>query len=205
MIIDPISNLSQAGNRMDATAMLTRLIDYLKLERITAVLTCLTNANHGLENTDADVSSLADTWLLLRDIELGGERNRAMYILKSRGMAHSNQLREFLLSEKGIELTDVYLGSAGVLTGSARQAQEASEQAAAVVRQQELEAKQRELDRKREALEARIIALRKEFEAEEEEAKRVIGQQQRRVDVLRQERARMGESRKADARKEGRA
>jgi circadian clock protein KaiC len=85
VIIDPISNLSQAGNRTEATAMLTRLIDFLKLNRITAVMTCLTDAQNGLERTDADISSLADTWLLLRDIELSGERNRAMYVLKSRG------------------------------------------------------------------------------------------------------------------------
>src|SRR4029453_13671747 len=121
------------------TAMLTRLIDFLKLNRITAVMTCLTDAQNGLERTDADISSLADTWLLLRDIELSGERNRAMYVLKSRGMAHSNQIREFLLTSEGIELADVYLGAEGVLTGSARQTQEAKERAATLRLQQEAE------------------------------------------------------------------
>ena len=198
VVIDPISNLSQAGNRAEATAMLTRLIDYLKLKRITAVMTCLTDAKNGLERTDADVSSLVDTWLLLRDIELSGERNRAMYILKSRGMAHSNQIREFLLTSEGIELTDVYLGDEGVLTGSARQAQEAKERAADLFRQQQVEARQRELDRRRDALEARITALRKEFEAEEEEARRVIGQERDRVDTVEEDRARMGVSRRAE-------
>jgi circadian clock protein KaiC len=160
---------------------MTRLIDYLKLERITALLTCLTNETTGLEQTDVDVSSLADTWLLLRDIELGGERNRAMYVLKARGIAHSNQIREFLLSENGIELADVYLGAA-----------------AALRLQQEVEARQRELDQKREALEARIHALRKEFEAEELEAKRIVDQETTRAEVLRKDRARMERSRKAD-------
>jgi len=139
-----------------------------------------------------------DTWLLLRDIELSGERNRAMYILKSRGMAHSNQIREFLLTSEGIELTDVYLGDEGVLTGSARQAQEAKERAADLFRQQQVEARQRELDRRRDALEARITALRKEFEAEEEEARRVIGQERDRVDTVEEDRARMGVSRRAE-------
>jgi circadian clock protein KaiC len=198
VIIDPISNLSQAGNRTEATAMLTRLIDFLKLNRITAVMTCLTDAQNGLERTDADISSLADTWLLLRDIELSGERNRAMYVLKSRGMAHSNQIREFLLTSEGIELADVYLGAEGVLTGSARQTQEAKERAATLRLQQEAEARQRELDRKRDALEARIAALRKEFEAEADEARRVIEQEQDRVETIENDRVRMGVSRRAE-------
>ena len=198
VIIDPISNLSQAGNRAEATAMLTRLIDFLKLNRITAVMTCLTDAQNGLERTDADISSLADTWLLLRGIELSGERNRAMYVLKSRGMAHSNQIREFLLTSEGIELADVYLGAEGVLTGSARQAQEAKERAAPLRLQQEAEARQRELDRKRDALEARITALRKEFEAEADEARRVIEQEQDRVETIENDRVRMGVSRRAE-------
>jgi circadian clock protein KaiC len=194
IIFDPIGNLSQAGTRHDTTAMLTRLIDFVKGQQITAFLTSLTSAAESLEKTDVDVSSLVDTWLLLRDIELGGERNRAMYVLKSRGMAHSNQIREFLLTDQGIELADVYLGPEGVLTGSARQSQEARERAATLLRVQEVEGKQRELERKREALEARIAALRKEFEAEEEEAKRVIGQEKTREEVVRQDRERTGMS-----------
>jgi circadian clock protein KaiC len=121
-----------------------------------------------------------------------------MYVLKARGIAHSNQIREFLLSENGIELADVYLGAEGVLTGSARQSQEARETAAALRLQQEVEARQRELDQKREALEARIHALRKEFEAEELEAKRIVDQETTRAEVLRKDRARMERSRKAD-------
>ena len=198
IIVDPISNLQQAANQADATAMLTRLIDFLKLRGITMLMTCLTSPDRAIEKTDAEISSLVDTWLLLRDIELGGERNRAMYVLKSRGMAHSNQIREFLLTDRGIELADVYLGAEGVLTGSARQAQEAREKASLVVQQEEVEARQRELARKREAMEARITALRKEFEAENEEIQRIIGQEKARIDVLRQDRVRMGMSRKAD-------
>ena len=140
-------------------------------------MTTLTGGGEELEQTTIDISSLVDTWMLLRDIELAGERNRAMYVLKSRGMAHSNQLREFRLTDTGIELTEVYLGPEGVLTGSMRLAQEAREAAALVARKEEAEARQRERTHKREALEARILAMRKEFEAEERESKQVEDQE----------------------------
>jgi circadian clock protein KaiC len=121
-----------------------------------------------------------------------------MYLLKSRGMAHSNQIREFLLTDRGIDLVDVYLGPDGVLTGSMRRAQEARETAAAVRLREEMESRQRELQRKREALEARILALRKEFEAEEAEANRRIAQDEARELVVRGDREVMWASRKAD-------
>ena len=178
--------------------MLVRLVDLLKSRGITALLTSLTTAGRALEATDSQISSLVDTWLLLRDLELGGERNRAMYVLKSRGMAHSNQIREFLLTSRGIELTDVYLGPEGVLTGSARQAQEARERAGQIQREQEIQARQRDLERKRDVLEAKIAALRKEFEVEESESVRGINQELAREQALRDDRNRMAESRKSD-------
>ena len=198
-IIDPINNLAATTGEKDSSAMLTRLIDFLKMQGISTMLTSMTTLDSGLERSDANISSLVDTWLLLRDIELGGERNRAMYVLKSRGMAHSNQIREFLLTNQGIELSNVYLGAEGVLTGSARLSQEAREKADLVRRQEAIDGKQRELERKREALEARITALRKEFEAEAEEARRVIGEEKAREEITRQDRERMGASRQADA------
>ena len=121
VIFDPISSLTQAGSRRDSASMVTRLVDFLKVERITVLLTNLTSGDQALEKTDIDISSTVDTWLLLRDIEIGGERNRAVSILKSRGMAHSNQVREFLFTNRGIKLPDVYRGPEGILTGSARQ------------------------------------------------------------------------------------
>jgi circadian clock protein KaiC len=196
VVLDPIGNLTSAGTEIDTTAMLTRLMDYLKSEGITAFWTSLTSGSE-LEKTDVGISSLVDTWLLLRDIELSGERNRAMYILKSRGMAHSNQIREFLLTDHGIELSDVYLGPEGVLTGSARQAQEARERASALTRAQEMEAVRRELQRKQEAMEARVTAMRKEFEAAQAEALRLIGQDEARADVVQRDRDRMRASRHA--------
>jgi circadian clock protein KaiC len=166
VIVDPISNLAEAGTVRDAGAMLTRLLDFLKAQQVTAVFTSLTSGNSAREATDVGVSSVIDSWLLLRDIELGGERNRGLYVLKSRGTAHSNQIREFLLTDHGVELRDVYSGPEGVLTGSMRLAQEAREQAAERQRRSEFEGRQRVFERKRKDLEARIEALRTELDEE---------------------------------------
>lgn len=135
---------------------------------------------------------------MLRELELGSERNRGLYILKSRGMAHSNQIREFVLTDRGVALKDVYVGPEGVLTGSMRLAQEAREQATALSYQQEIERRQRDLERKRQALEAEMAALRSQFEAEEAELEQLIDQQQAAADAGRQEREEMARSRKAD-------
>jgi circadian clock protein KaiC len=199
VVIDPIGSLIQAGNRRDAHSMLIRLIDFLKQRQVTAFLTNLTSGGDALEKTDVEISSIVDTWLFMRDIELDGERNRALYVLKSRGMAHSNQLREFLLTPQGIDLLDVYVGPEGVLTGSSRLSQEAREQAAALARQQDAERTERERARKREALEARIAALRKEFEVEEEESETVSTQEVLRDRLILETRNAMARSRKADA------
>jgi circadian clock protein KaiC len=155
-----------------------RLIDFLKSKQITALLTSLTSDQNDIEQSELGISSLIDTWILLKMIEINGERNRGIYILKSRGMAHSNQIREFQLTNEGIQLLDVVQGAEGVLTGTARMAQEAKERAATLVRQQDIERKQRELERKRRALEVQIDALRAEFDAEEEEMSKIITQVQ---------------------------
>ncbi len=168
VIVDPISNLIAAGTEQDVRSTLTRLIDFLKSRAITALLTNLSGA-HGLEETDVNVSSVADTWLLLRDVESNGERNRVMYVLKSRGMAHSNQLREFLITNRGVDLVGVFVDADGVLTGSARVAREELERAEQLSRDREAERRRRTLDRKRQVLQSRIRALEAEFEAEEEE------------------------------------
>jgi circadian clock protein KaiC len=198
VVLDPISSLEMAGTGRDANSALIRVIDFLKMQGITAVLIDLSTGGKSLERTELGVSSLVDSWLLLRDIELSGERNRAMYVLKSRGMAHSNQVREFVLTDDGVELLDVYVGPEGVLTGSSRLSQEARERAAETSRRQELERKQRERIRKREALEAHIVALRKEFEAEDEEAERVVADAMARDQAMAADRVAMARSRKAN-------
>ena len=199
VIIDPLTNFTSVGTENEARSMLMRLIDMLKSKQITALFTSLTGGGDFLEQSEVGVSSLMDTWLLLRDVELGGERNRVMYILKSRGMAHSNQLREFLLTDHGIELEDVYIGLEGVLTGSSRLAQEAREKAAAMARGEEVEAKRRELERARQISEAQIAAIQLEYQAKEDSLRRAIAQEEAREKRLVQAQVEMGHSRKADA------
>jgi circadian clock protein KaiC len=166
VIIDPITNL-MVGSEHEVNAMLMRLIDFLKTKQITAFFTALTQGGNSLERTDVRISSLIDTWLLVRDTELNGERNRCIYVLKSRGMAHSNQVREFVMTKNGINLIPVYVGAGTVLTGSARLSQEARERAEAATRQQVTREKTKLLDGKRKALEAKVAALRAEFAEEE--------------------------------------
>ena len=199
VIVDPISNLSTAGTGTEAEAMLLRLIDFLKSRQITAMLVNLTAGGNATETTEVGVSSLIDTWILLRDIELAGERNRGLYVLKSRGMKHSNQIREFVVTAEGIKLEEVYIGPEGVLTGSMRAAQENRERAAAVARGQEAERKQRDLARRRAALEAQIAALRADFEAAEEESKRLAEQDQAHEQQISDERSAAALRRGAEA------
>lgn len=178
VIMDPVSNFTAVGDDFEVKAALMRLIDYLKSKQVTALFTSLTTGTANIEQTEIGISSLMDTWLLVKMIESNSERNRGIYVLKSRGMAHSNQIREFQLTNQGIQLLNVYQGSEGVLTGTARVAQEAKERASALARQQEIERQQRELERKRHALEAQISALRAEFSIEEEEIVKIIAEVQ---------------------------
>ncbi len=178
--VDPISNLFMARDDAEVKPTLMRLIDWLKKEQITAILTSLTSGGDATsepEDSQVGVSSLMDTWLLLRNSEIAGERNRTIFVRKSRGMAHSNQVREFILSDTGINLVDVYVGSYLVLTGSARMAQEARERATATLRAQDLQRKLRRLAGKRKAIEAQIAALRAEEECDIAEADFAVAEQ----------------------------
>jgi circadian clock protein KaiC len=197
-IVDPISNLINAGTASEVKSILTRLIDYLKMQQISTFLTDLTHFGSSLERTSEEISSLIDTWLLLRDIELKGERNRGLYILKSRGMAHSNQIQEFLLTNHGIDLVDIYTGSGEALTGSARAALEAEEKASELARRREADRRRREQESKRKALEAKIAALHAEFDAESEELHLMAEEERKRQDVLAGNRLKMAHLRKKD-------
>lgn len=179
VVIDPISNLISVGSASEVRSMLTRLIDYLKINGITALFTALISGRHGLlEMTEEGVSSLVDTWISVRDLEGIGERNRGLSILKSRGMAHSNQVREFVITDHGVQLLDVVIGPLGIVTGAGRLAQYQQEQAVARAAQFEVDRNDRELERKRRVLEATINNLRTEFESVEEELRRVNDQAQ---------------------------
>ena len=171
IIIDPISNLISVGSEFEVRSMLVRLIDMLKLNNITALFTSLSkqNINQIPDLAEDSVSSLIDSWITVRDMEGIGERNRGIFIIKSRGMGHSNQVREFVITENGIQLLDVELGPNGILTGMARQSHKINRKVSELKLQNELDRKDREISRKRKVLEANIEALKNEFESVQEE------------------------------------
>jgi circadian clock protein KaiC len=164
---------------------------------VTSLFTSLTSPGN-LEQTDVGVSSLMDTWIVLKDIEGQGERNRGLTIVKSRGMAHSNQFRELYLTGNGIMLQDVYLGASGALTGAARAAQIAEEAAAALARTEEIERLNRQIERRRAVLESHMTVLRAEFEAEEEEITKRMAELEAQKQAASEQRTRVAHARKAD-------
>ena len=205
VIIDPVSNLMM-GNVHEVNSMLMRLMDFLKSRQITAMFTSLTEGSRKeFEQTEVGISSLIDTWILVRDLELNGERNRCIYVLKSRGMAHSNQVREFVMSRKGIRLLPVYIGAGTVLTGSARLNQEALERAEILSRQQGAEEKIRARERRRKAVEAQIAALRLELTDAASESGRMVSQELNREQRLEQDRVNMSSLRGGKSKSAGRA
>lgn len=199
VIVDPLTSLMELGTISEGKGMVTRLIDYLKAEQVTTLFTSLTQGGHALQQSESGMSSLMDAWLLLQDFEGNGERNRVLYVLKARGMAHSNQIREFLISNHGIDVVDAYIGASGVLTGSARVAQGDLEKAAVLASQQEAAQLKREVERKRKALERQISDLRADYESEASELRRIAEQVGTRTLLLGTERAASGRLRQADA------
>jgi circadian clock protein KaiC len=198
VIMDPITSLMDAGTSSEGKGMVTRLIDYLKAGQVTSLFTSLTQGGHALQQSEAAMSSLMDSWLLLQDYEGNGERNRVLYVLKARGMAHSNQIREFLISGRGVDLVDAYIGPSGVLTGSARAAQTAREKAEALSSQQEAARRKRELERTRMALERQITGLRSEHDAGAVELRQIDDQMGTQTRLLTTERTELGRLRQAD-------
>ena len=196
VIMDPVSNL--APDRMRETnAMLVRLFDFLKMEGITGVYTNLTEPDGSLEQTQVGVSSLIDTWILLRQVEVNGERNRTLFVLKSRGMNHSNQVREYRLTDEGIVLLEPYLAGNDVLTGSARLAQEARDREGEVTRLEELSRQQGVAAARRKALEAQIEALKAEMAGLTSEEARIASAEHRRQKRLVEDEQAMAQSRRA--------
>jgi len=198
VVLDPIDAFIMGGNHSEVKIMLLRLVDFLKVNNITGFFASLTKGGEQQELTDMEISSLIDTWLLLRDIEFGGERNRGLYILKSRGMSHSNQIREFKLTDKGIDLLDVYVGPEGVLTGTARISQEAKNKEEQLQRQQEIERKKDTLVLKQAAIDAQIVVLQSEYKAEESETLKNIEMEKAKTKRYEQYQKKVAESRKAD-------
>ncbi|MFD0748838.1 circadian clock protein KaiC [Mucilaginibacter calamicampi] len=188
VVLDPITNLITIGSIGEVKSMLVRLIDFLMEEQITVVFTALALNTIVSEQTDEGVSSLVDAWLLVRDIEYNGERNRGMYVMKSRGMKHSNQVREFIITDNGLSLVDVYLGPDGVLTGAAREAEQLKEYAGRAIRDYALDRKDREVLRKRKVLESKISSLQAEFESVEEELNKIYLEDELKKSILEQNR-----------------
>jgi len=191
VVKDPVSHLLRIATGADVSEMLIRQVDFLKMRGVTALFTSL--------DADQQIASLADTWLLLKTMEGNGELNRLLYVLKSRGMAHSNQIREFLLTSDGIELADVYVGPQGVLTGSARQAQEAQERNDGTARLDDLEQRRSNLERRREAVEAQTAALWRDFEDEADIVGRLLSHGSIGVTDRAGQREAQGRLRRADA------
>jgi circadian clock protein KaiC len=169
----------------------------LKATGVTALFTSL-NYVGALSQAEQQMTSLADTWLQVKAMEGNGEHNRVLYVLKSRGMAHSNQIREFLLTNQGIELADVYVGPQGVLTGSARQAQEAKEHSDGTARQEDLEQRRVNLERRRESVEAQTATLWREFEDEADIVRRLLSHGSTNVEDRAGQRAEQARLRRAD-------
>lgn len=191
VVLDPVSSFDSAGTLLDARGMLMRLVDFMKSRQITSMFTSLTSGSVSHKPTVVGVSSLIDTWVLLRNLEQNGERTRTLLVLKSRGMNNSNQVREFLLTDHGAVLEEVYSGSSGVLVGSARLAQQLQDRATLATSRHDVEHKRNLLARKRDALKARIAALRSEYSSEAHDIEQAIAQEKARQDAFLANRARL--------------
>jgi circadian clock protein KaiC len=199
VVMDPVTNLITVGTINEVKSLLTRLIDHFKMLKITAFFTSLNSGDQIEDSTDIGISSLMDTWLMLRDHENNGERNRLMYVLKSRGMAHSKQVREFVMSNNGIDLVDVYVGQGKVLTGSERLAQELSAKEAAREHLRELERRKLEQRRKQQILQAQIEAMQLELEVIRAEGELLETKELVRQQTQEESQFEMGRSRQIDA------
>ncbi|RCJ31276.1 KaiC 1 [Nostoc punctiforme NIES-2108] len=169
IVFDPISNLTFIGTLLQTRSFFMRLIDYLKAQQITVLMTNLIASGMPMKHTEIGISSLMDSWLEVRAVENNGERNRLLQLLKSRGMGHSNQVREFRLTDLGIDLVDVYLGQNQVLAGTARAAQESADRQAHLERQQQLVRRRREIEKQRKITQDQIATLQMQMEAESAE------------------------------------
>lgn len=195
VVLDPITNLVTAGLLDEVKSILIRLIDFLQNEGITVMFTALSLQKAAAEQTEEAMSSLVDAWITVRDLESNGERNRGLFITKSRGMKHSNQVREFVITDSGLQLIEVFIGPEGVLTGSAREAYELSEVTGQELRVHALDRKDREITRKESVLEATISSLRQEFESIREELNRTYVEEDLRESIMEKNRKSLSEKR----------
>jgi len=168
VVLDPLSDMIDIAPFEEAVSMTNRLMDFLKSKGVTVLLTSLSEPAAGRGPSGVGVSSAMDTWLMLRNWEHGGELTRLLTIIKSRGMAHSNRVREFLITSNGVRLLDVHIGPDGVLTGAAGAAREIQERLEEENRSRQIERRKREIENRRRLLEAQIDALREEIRSADE-------------------------------------
>ncbi|WP_226846739.1 circadian clock protein KaiC [Dehalogenimonas etheniformans] len=200
VIVDALTDFISLGPGNEVRLMILRIVDYFKMHQITAMFSSM-SARADLEETGVGLSSAFDTWIHLVNVQNNQERNRTMTIVKSRGMAHSNQVREFVLTNKGVKLVDIYATPAGSFMGTARIAQMAADQAAGVTREEGVTARERQLQQQRRALEAKIDALRAEFEAEAKESELTIAEEKAKIKAISDDRKMLDRQRKAEDKK----
>lgn len=201
VIIDPITNLISIGSMSELKSVLIRLIDLLQSNNITAVFTSLIYNNDIMTQTDEGLSSLVDAWIQVRDIESNGERNRGIYIMKARGMSHSNKVREFEITGNGIQLVDVYKGPEGVLIGSARLEHELNSYAGTEMKKYSNSRREKEIERNRISLERKISALNDEFETMKDQLNKVYQEEEMRKEIIENNKMKMEEEKKSVKRK----
>ncbi len=198
VIVDPISTLLGIGDPAEVKSVITRFTDFLKNRKILGLFTHLTHNTGVTELTETEISSIMDTWIVVRHAETNAERNRVIFVLKSRGTAHSNQLREFLLTDKGIDIVNVYVGPSGALTGTARLSQEAKEKVESENRKEKIEFLKNELERQRKVTESKITVIRAELDEKEDELKKEWLNEERKEQEALEQRKQTGLKRKAD-------
>jgi len=198
VIMDPVTSFSDIANSSDVKRILMKFVDHMKSLGVTTMFGSLTPSELPAEVSAVNISSIIDSWILLRDMESNGERNRGLYILKSRGMRHSNQVREFLISDHGVDICDVYTGTGGVTTGGARLNMLAQEKALSLKLQEEIELRQFDLENKRNVLDSKIAAMRAEFAAQEAGNLKMIAQEKNRQTQLSADQTAMGKARTVD-------
>ena len=194
-VLDGITSLTHQPTQADVVSMVARQLHLLKSRGITAMATTLVQDD---EASGVGMSSLMDTWLLLRNVESNGERNRLLFVLKSRGTAHSNQVREFLLTDHGVELADVYVGPGGVMTGSARVMQQARERSDQLEREEQLMRRKRELKAHVAQGQAQLAELQEELAAQQAELEQIASREARLAADAKATRAALAAQRRAD-------
>ncbi len=200
VVTDPISSMIQAGGRLNARGVAQRLMHLTKSKGIIFLCTCLIEAREPLSgNTEIRISSIADTWIHLAYIAQAGERNRSLSIVKSRGTKHSNQIREMILSDEGIDLADVYAAGGEVLMGTLRWEQETSERLKEEIARKEAEQRSIDLDLAEAEIKAKIEALRRELESNKAERSRLKGEEASRTTGLKAKANHIRKLRRGDA------